>query len=103
MNVTRILREFLVIAPASLGRHGRGTITDRGHRKAGHPAVRLVSEALAGATEALLANDVALGVTVVEGDQSVDDLTSEVELLVWPLLEVEAHPARRCAISLVSS
>jgi phosphate transport system protein len=43
----------------------------------------LVSEALAGATEALLSNDVATGLAVVEGDQSVDDLTAEVELLVW--------------------
>ena len=43
----------------------------------------LVSEALAGATEALLGNDVATGLAVVEGDQSVDDLTAEVELMVW--------------------
>jgi phosphate transport system protein len=43
----------------------------------------LVSEALAGATEALLSNDVAAGLAVVEGDQSVDDLTADVELLVW--------------------
>jgi hypothetical protein len=35
----------------------------------------LVSEALAGATEALLGNDSAAGLAVVEGDQSVDDLT----------------------------
>lgn len=28
-------------------------------------------------------NDAAAGLRVVEGDQSVDDLTSEVELLVW--------------------
>jgi phosphate transport system protein len=43
----------------------------------------LVSEALAGATEALLGNDSAAGLAVVEGDQSVDDLTAEVELMVW--------------------
>ena len=43
----------------------------------------LVSEALAGATEALLGNDSAAGSAVVEGDQSVDDLTAEVELMVW--------------------
>jgi phosphate transport system protein len=43
----------------------------------------LVSEALAGATEALLSRNVAAGLAVVEGDQVVDDLTAEVELLVW--------------------
>ena len=52
----------------------------------------LVSQALAGATEALLGNDVALGLAVVEGDQAVDDLTAEVELLVWPQLDVEGTP-----------
>ncbi len=43
----------------------------------------LVSEALARATAALLSKDVAGGAAVVEGDQSVDDLTAEVELMVW--------------------
>jgi phosphate transport system protein len=43
----------------------------------------LVSEALAGSTEALLSGDVATGVAVVDGDQSVDELTAEVELMVW--------------------
>ena len=52
----------------------------------------MVSEALAGATEALLGNDVGLGLSVVDGDQAVDDLTAEVELLVWPLLDVEGMP-----------
>src|SRR3984885_14573199 len=52
----------------------------------------MVSEALAGATEALLGNDVAIGLAVVEGDQAVDDLTAEVELLVWPQLDVEGTP-----------
>jgi phosphate transport system protein len=52
----------------------------------------MVSEALAGATEALLGNDVAIGLSVVEGDQAVDDLTAEVELLVWPQLDVEGTP-----------
>ncbi len=46
----------------------------------------LVSEALAGATDALLSNDVATGLQVVEGDQAIDDLTAEVELLVWEQL-----------------
>src|SRR5580704_9787518 len=50
----------------------------------------LVSEALAGATEALLSNDVATGLAVVEGDQMVDDLTADVELLVWKQLDDEA-------------
>ena len=53
----------------------------------------MVSEALAGATEALLGNDVATGLAVVEGDQAVDDLTSEVELLVWAQLDMEGTPA----------
>jgi phosphate transport system protein len=52
----------------------------------------MVSEALAGATEALLGNDVAIGLAVVEGDQGVDDLTAEVELLVWPQLDMEGTP-----------
>jgi phosphate transport system protein len=52
----------------------------------------LVSEALAGATEALLSNDVRAGLGVVEGDQAVDDLTSEVELLVWRQLDDERTP-----------
>jgi phosphate transport system protein len=52
----------------------------------------LVSEALAGATEALLSNDVATGLAVVEGDQSVDDLTADVELLVWKQLDSDATP-----------
>ena len=37
-------------------------------------------------------NDVAIGLSVVEGDQAVDDLTAEVELLIWPLLDVEGMP-----------
>jgi phosphate transport system protein len=43
----------------------------------------LVSEALARATHALLAGEELLGQAVVDGDQAVDDLTAEVELLVW--------------------
>ncbi|HWE66477.1 MAG TPA: PhoU domain-containing protein [Acidimicrobiales bacterium] len=52
----------------------------------------LVSEALAGATQALLSNDVATGLAVVEGDQSVDDLTADVELLVWQQIDHEEPP-----------
>jgi phosphate transport system protein len=53
----------------------------------------LVSEALAGATEALLSNDSATGLRVVEGDQDIDDLTAEVELLVWERLGTDRLPA----------
>jgi phosphate transport system protein len=53
----------------------------------------LVAEALAGATEALLSNDIASALKVVEGDQSIDDLTAEVELLVWEQLGTEPLPA----------
>src|SRR5271170_155227 len=46
----------------------------------------LVSEAIARATEALLAGNTKLGQTVIDGDQDVDDLTSDVEMLVWQQL-----------------
>jgi phosphate transport system protein len=52
----------------------------------------LVSESLAGATAALLGNDVATGLIVVESDQAVDDLTADVEILVWQRLEDDATP-----------
>jgi phosphate transport system protein len=47
----------------------------------------LVSEALARATHALLGGEALLGQAVVDGDQDVDDLTAEVELLVWEELK----------------
>jgi phosphate transport system protein len=47
----------------------------------------LVTEALARATHALLSGDAMLGQAVVDGDQAVDDLTAEVELLVWDELQ----------------
>jgi phosphate transport system protein len=53
----------------------------------------MVSQALAGATQALLGNDVAMGTAVVDGDQAVDDLTAEVELLVWPQLDAMGTPS----------
>ena len=53
----------------------------------------LVSEALAGATEALLGNDASTGLAVVEGDQSVDDLTAEVELMVWRQIDDDRTPS----------
>jgi phosphate transport system protein len=49
----------------------------------------LVSEALAGATEALLGNNASVGSAVVDGDQLVDDLTAEVELMVWRQIDDE--------------
>ena len=42
----------------------------------------LVSEALARATHALLGDEALLGQTVIDGDQEVDDLSAEVELLI---------------------
>jgi phosphate transport system protein len=53
----------------------------------------LVSEALAGATDALLGNDSRRGSIVVEGDQSVDDLTAEVELMVWQQIDDASTPS----------
>ncbi len=53
----------------------------------------LISEALAGATEALLGNDADTGASVVDGDQTVDDLTAEVELLVWRQLDSATLPS----------
>ena len=47
----------------------------------------LVSEALPRATHALLSGDAVLGQTVIDGDQAVDTLTSEVELLIWNELQ----------------
>jgi phosphate transport system protein len=52
----------------------------------------LVSEALARATEALLGNDASMGSAVVEGDQVVDDLTAEVELMVWRQIDEAGTP-----------
>jgi phosphate transport system protein len=50
----------------------------------------LVSEALAKATHALLAGEVVLGQSVIDGDQGVDTLTAEVELLIWDELHDRA-------------
>jgi len=47
----------------------------------------LVSEALSKATHALLSGDAPLGQSVIDGDQAVDDLTAEVELLIWDELQ----------------
>ena len=48
-----------------------------------------VREALARATWALLNGDVELAQSVVDGDQVIDELTSELELLVWEQIDVE--------------
>ena len=53
----------------------------------------LVSEALAGATDALLGIDTSKGSAVVEGDQLVDELTAEVELMVWRQIDDDSTPA----------
>jgi phosphate transport system protein len=47
----------------------------------------LVSEALAGATDALLSGNIVAGQGVVDGDQAIDDLTAEVIRLVWARLD----------------
>ena len=47
----------------------------------------LVSEALSRATYALLNADALLGQEVIEGDQAVDDLTADVELMIWDQLQ----------------
>jgi len=52
----------------------------------------LVSEALSKATHALLSGEVLLGQSVIDGDQAVDDLTAEVELLIWD--ELQERPVR---------
>ena len=47
----------------------------------------LVSEALSKATYALLNGDALLGQEVIDGDQAVDDLTADVELMIWDQLQ----------------
>jgi phosphate transport system protein len=47
----------------------------------------LVSEALAKATDALLGGEALLGQAVIDGDQAVDALAAEVELLIWDELQ----------------
>jgi phosphate transport system protein len=49
----------------------------------------LVREALARATWALLNGDIELGQAVVDGDQDIDELTSELELMIWSRIEAE--------------
>ena len=50
----------------------------------------LVTEALAGATQALLRGEIALGSAVMERDELIDELTSEVERTVWGQIDAES-------------
>jgi phosphate transport system protein len=52
-----------------------------------------VREAVSRATWALLNGDAQLGQAVVDGDQEIDDLTSEVEELVWVKIDAEEPDA----------
>ena len=49
----------------------------------------LVREAMARATWALLNGDMELAQSVVDGDQEVDDMTAELELVVWSQIEAD--------------
>jgi phosphate transport system protein len=44
---------------------------------------------MARATWALLNGDMELGQAVVDGDQEIDDMTAELELVVWSRIEVD--------------
>lgn len=55
----------------------------------------LVREAVARATWALLNGDRELGRSVVDGDQDIDELTSELELLIWSRLEADELDRRK--------
>jgi phosphate transport system protein len=48
-----------------------------------------VREALSRATWALLNSDLELAQSVVDGDQEIDDLTSDVEELIWSQIDAE--------------
>jgi phosphate transport system protein len=63
---------------------------DPGFEAIDHKVIQLfalVSEALARATDALLGGEVLLGQAVIDGDQAVDVLAAEVELLIWDELQ----------------
>ena len=57
----------------------------------------LVSEALSKSTHALLSGEALLGQSVIDGDQAVDSLTAEVELLIWRVAGA-AGPRRRASL-----
>ena len=48
-----------------------------------------VRETLSRATWALLNSDLELAQAVIEGDQDIDDLTSDLELLVWSQIDAQ--------------
>ena len=48
-----------------------------------------VRETLSRATWALLNGDFELAQAVVDGDQDIDDLTSDLELLIWSQIDAE--------------
>jgi phosphate transport system protein len=50
----------------------------------------LVTEALSGATEALLGGETRVGRAIVDADHKIDEITSELELAVWE--EIDASP-----------
>jgi phosphate transport system protein len=93
MNGTRTSRDESAVCPANVT-----AAMPSAEEEIGQIEVRmaqlfaLVSEALAGATEALLSNDVPTALKVVEGDQDIDDLAAEVELSVWEQLGREPLP-----------
>lgn len=65
-------------------------LPDRGLDTIDHKVIQLfalVSEALSKATDALLSGEARLGQEVIDGDQGVDALTAEVELLIWDELQ----------------
>ncbi len=53
-----------------------------------------VRETLSRATWALLNGDRELAESVVEGDQEIDDLTADVELSIWSLIDAEGLDQR---------
>jgi len=55
----------------------------------------LVTEALAGATQALLRGEIPLGTAVIEGDRLIDELTSDVEQSVWDQIDTESPSGDR--------
>jgi phosphate transport system protein len=50
----------------------------------------LVTEAVAGATQALLRGEISLGTAVIEGDRLIDELTLEDEQAVWDRVDTES-------------
>ena len=50
----------------------------------------LVTESLASATQALLLGDISLGRAVMDGDRSIDELTSDVEQTLWDQIDTES-------------